>query len=123
MNLDNLIEGLRTHGEAQRGTDAGGLMQWAMLHISSTRDANETARSYINELETERGEMFNALLTALEHTDAARETLRDAIANVRASDNVIEQRDGTSFRNIMATMYGLDPIGAPLKTKKRKVAA
>ena len=33
--MSELTEALRTHGQQHRGTDLGGLLQWAALHIES----------------------------------------------------------------------------------------
>lgn len=40
----DLITALQTHGQLHKGTDLGGLLQWAILHIQSQAEAIEELR-------------------------------------------------------------------------------
>lgn len=40
----DLIAALQTHGEVHKGTDLGGLLQWAILHIQNQAEAIEELR-------------------------------------------------------------------------------
>ena len=40
----DLITSLQTHGEAHKGADLGGVLQWAILHIQSQAEAIEELR-------------------------------------------------------------------------------
>ena len=40
MSTD-LIAALQTHGDVDKGTDLGGVLQWAILHIQSQAEAIE----------------------------------------------------------------------------------
>lgn len=40
----DLIAALQTHGEVHKGTDLGGVLQWAILHIQSQAEAIEELR-------------------------------------------------------------------------------
>ena len=40
----DLITALQTHGQQHKGTDLGGLLQWAILHIQSQNEAIEELR-------------------------------------------------------------------------------
>ena len=42
--MSDLTEALRTHGQQHRGTDLGGLLQWAALHIESQDEIIAMAR-------------------------------------------------------------------------------
>ena len=41
----DLITALQTHGEVHKGTDLGGVLQWAILHIQSQAEAIEELRA------------------------------------------------------------------------------
>ena len=48
----DLIAALQTHGEVHKGTDLGGVLQWAILHIQyiqSQAEAIEELRAYFEE--------------------------------------------------------------------------
>jgi hypothetical protein len=51
-NTSQLVQELEKHGLANRGTDLGGLLQWAMLHIQSQDEA--LAELYADESARER---------------------------------------------------------------------
>ena len=51
MSAD-LIAALQTHGQLHKGTDLGGVLQWAILHIQyiqSQAEAIEELRAYFEE--------------------------------------------------------------------------
>ena len=50
----DLITALQTHGELHKGTDLGGLLQWAILHIQSQAEAIEELRADFEEEHNER---------------------------------------------------------------------
>lgn len=40
----DLITALQTHGQLHKGTDLGGVLQWAILHIQNQAEAIEELR-------------------------------------------------------------------------------
>ena len=52
--MQNLIEELRSHGVQHKGTDLGGLLQWAALHIESQDEALAEVREEFDAQERER---------------------------------------------------------------------
>lgn len=73
--MSELTEALRTHGRQHRGTDLGGLLQWAALHIESQDDALSETREELTEEENERIRLEGAL-------HAARVAIESALAVV-----------------------------------------
>lgn len=50
----DLIAALQTHGQMHKGTDLGGVLQWAILHIQSQAEAIEELRADFEEEHDER---------------------------------------------------------------------
>lgn len=50
----DLITALQTHGHLHKGTDLGGVLQWAILHIQSQAEAIEELRADFEEEHDER---------------------------------------------------------------------
>ena len=62
--MSELTEKLRKAGERHKGTDLGGLLQWAALHIESQDEALAEARESHEEEGRERLRLEGALHTA-----------------------------------------------------------
>ena len=69
--MSDLTEALRTHGQKHRGTDLGGLLQWAALHIESQDEALAELREEHAREERERMGLEGALGVAKEAIEAA----------------------------------------------------
>ena len=63
--MSELTEALRTHGQQHRGTDLGGLLQWAALHIESQEEALAELREEHAREERERMGLEGALGAAV----------------------------------------------------------
>lgn len=66
-----LTDALRTHGQQHKGTDLGGLLQWAALHVESQDDALAEAREELAREECQRLGLEAALHRAREAVEAA----------------------------------------------------
>lgn len=75
--MSELTEKLRSAGELQKGTDVGGLLQWAALHIESQDEALAEVRESHEEEERERLRLERALHTA-------KTIMEDALAAIAA---------------------------------------
>jgi hypothetical protein len=62
--MSELIDRLKLAGEQHKGTDFGGLLQWAALHIESQDDALAEARGELEEEQAERIRMEQAIYVA-----------------------------------------------------------
>ena len=69
--MSDLTEALRTHGQKHRGTDLGGLLQWAALHIESQDEALAELREEHAREERERMGLEGTLGVAKEAIEAA----------------------------------------------------
>lgn len=69
--MSDLTDALRTHGQKHRGTDLGGLLQWAALHIESQDEALAELREEHAREERERMGLEGALGVAKEAIEAA----------------------------------------------------
>lgn len=67
----DLITALQTHGHQHKGTDLGGLLQWAALHIQSQDEAIEELRDDFAEEHEERLRFERAAHDAKAAIDAA----------------------------------------------------
>ena len=67
----DLITALQTHGQQHKGTDLGGLLQWAVLHIQSQDEAIEELRADFEEEHNERLRFEKAAHDAKAAIDAA----------------------------------------------------
>ena len=115
--MESLKTKLEQFGLANKGTDLGAVLQWAMLHIQSQDEALETANQECDTARTERDHLLKTLEKAREAHRLMDEALR--------TDFLIQTyqtcaADRTSHINLM-TAIG-DP--AYVKTRKpKKVAA
>lgn len=67
----DLIAALQTHGQMHKGTDLGGVLQWAILHIQSQAEAIEELRADFEEEHDERLRFEKAAHNAKAAIDAA----------------------------------------------------
>ena len=59
--MSTLTEAIRKHGEAAKGTDLGGVLQWAALHIEAQDEALAELRAEHAAEEAERLRLESAL--------------------------------------------------------------
>lgn len=67
----DLIAAIQTHGQMHKGTDLGGVLQWAILHIQSQAEAIEELRADFEEEHNERLRFEKAAHDAKAAIDAA----------------------------------------------------
>ena len=75
----DLITALQTHGQQHKGTDLGGLLQWAVLHIQSQADAIEELRDDFEEEHNERLRFEKAAHDAKAAIDAALAAINETM--------------------------------------------
>ena len=75
----DLITALQTHGQLHKGTDLGGLLQWAILHIQSQAEAIEELRADFEEEHNERLSFEKAAHSAKAAIDAALAAITEAM--------------------------------------------
>ena len=92
-----LITALQTHGQLHKGTDLGGVLQWAILHIQNQAEAIEELRADFEEEHNERLRFEEAAHSAKAAIDAALA----AIAEAMPAQLLDFARDNTSFVNLM----------------------
>lgn len=95
-----LITQLRQHGEAAKGTDLGGVLQWALLHIESQDEALAELRE---ELENEERARLS-LEVAQHHARQAIETALQAV-NQQFCPPIELARDTAPHINLMGGHY------------------
>lgn len=95
--MKNIIKQLKAAGEQHKGSDLGGLLQWAALHIASQNDALSELREGFASEEAERLRLEAAL-------QAAKAAAEAALAAINAGLFVPVQlsRDYTGHINLMA---------------------
>lgn len=93
----DLITALQTHGQLHKGTDLGGVLQWAILHIQSQAEAIEELRADFEEEHDERLRFEKSAHSAKAAIDAALA----AIAEAMPAQPLDFARDNTSFINLM----------------------
>ena len=95
--MSELTDSLHTHGQQNRGTDLGGLLQWAALHI----DAQDEALAELREEHARQESVRMGLEAAL---GAAKEAIEAALAAVnRPMCQPVElARDMAGHINLMA---------------------
>ncbi len=79
----DLITALQTHGELHKGTDLGGVLQWAILHIQSQAEAIEELRADFEEEHDERLRFEKSAHSAKAAIDAALAAIADAMLVAR----------------------------------------
>lgn len=93
----DLITALQTHGQLHKGTDLGGVLQWAILHIQSQAEAIEELRADFEEEHNERLSFEKAAHSAKAAIDAALSAITEAMP-AQPLDFAI---DHTSHINLM----------------------
>ena len=94
----DLISALQTHGQLHKGTDLGGVLQWAILHIQSQAEAIEELRADFEEEHNERLRFEKAAHSAKAAIDAALA----AIAEAMPAQPLDFARDLAGHINLMA---------------------
>ena len=74
--MSTLTEAIRKHGEAAKGTDLGGVLQWAALHIEAQEEALAELRAEHAAEEAERLRLESALHEAGQAIEAAMAAIR-----------------------------------------------
>lgn len=74
-----LTDKLRALAEAQKGTDLGGLLQWAAMHIESLEETLDDARQFWAEEEAERIRLERTLHEAKLQIEGVIELLSKSI--------------------------------------------
>lgn len=69
--MSELVTRLQAEGQQHRGTDLGGLLQWAALHIESQDEALADLRQELADEERERLRLENAFRAAKLSVEAA----------------------------------------------------
>lgn len=95
--MKNIIKQLKAAGEQHKGSDLGGLLQWAALHIDSQNEALSELREGFASEEAERLRLEAALQAAKEAAEAAL-----AAINAGLFVPVELSRDYTGHINLMA---------------------
>ena len=95
--MSNLVIRLRTAGQQHSGTNLGGLLQWAALHIEMQNEALADIRQEHADEEKERLRLDNALNAAKTAIEAAL-----AIVNAAMFAQVEIGRDMAPHINLMA---------------------
>lgn len=93
----DLITALQTHGQLHKGTDLGGVLQWAILHIQNQAEAIEELLDDFEEEHEERLRFEKAAHDAKAAIDAAL----DQINETMPAQPLDFARDNTSFINLM----------------------
>jgi hypothetical protein len=93
----DLITALQTHGHLHKGTDLGGVLQWAILHIQNQAEAIEELRADFEEEHDERLRFEKAAHDAKAAIDAALAAITEAMP----AQPLDFARDNTSFINLM----------------------
>jgi hypothetical protein len=93
----DLIAALQTHGQMHKGTDLGGVLQWAILHIQNQAEAIEELRADFEEEHDERLRFEKAAHDAKAAIDAALAAITEAMP----AQPLDFARDNTSFINLM----------------------
>lgn len=93
----DLIAALQTHGQMHKGTDLGGVLQWAILHIQSQAEAIEELRADFEEEHDERLRFEKAAHNA----KAAIYAALSAITEVMPAQPLDFATDHTSHINLM----------------------
>jgi hypothetical protein len=113
--MSELVERLTSAAAGYKGTDLGGLLQWAATHIQSQDEALAETRDELAAEHSERIRMEQAIHSAKMQLTS----LVDALAYSRPV-NIELTKDHAPHINIMA-YNGIDPYAK--KSRKRKEAA
>lgn len=97
--MSDLTKRLATAAMQHRGTDLGGLLQWAGLHIASQDEALAEVREQFDQLERSYKELHDGINAAADAVDAAAKSLQ-AARPVDITD--LFARDYSGHINLMA---------------------
>lgn len=96
--MSELTEALMKAADVHKGTDLGGLLQWASLHIKEQDDALVEVRRELEDEQHERLRLENAVKTAAVQMEAALHAVRNSLpVNI---DHI--GRDMSGHINLMA---------------------
>ena len=112
----DLITALQTHGEVHKGTDLGGVLQWAILHIQyiqSQAEAIEELRADFEEEHNERLRFEESAHSAKAAIDAALA----AIAEAMPAQPLDFASDHTSHINLMGGIGDPDYMKGQLSSR------
>ncbi len=83
--MSELTDSLRAHGQRHMGTDLGGLLQWAALHIDAQDEALAELREEYAREESDRMGLEGTLGAAKEAIEAAAHSPTPAASAAQAS--------------------------------------
>lgn len=109
----DLITALQTHGQMHKGTDLGGVLQWAILHIQSQAEAIEELRADFEEEHNERLRFEKAAHSAKAAIDAALAAITDAMP----AEPLDFATDHTSHINLMGGLGDPDYMKGQLSCR------
>ena len=109
----DLITALQTHGQLHKGTDLGGVLQWAILHIQSQAEAIEELRADLEEEHNERLRFEKAAHSAKAAIDAALAAITEAMP----AQPLDFARDHTSHINLMGGIGDPDYMKGSLSSR------
>ena len=109
----DLITVLQTHGQLHKGTDLGGVLQWAILHIQSQAEAIEELRADFEEEHNERLSFEKAAHSAKAAIDAALAAITEAMP----AQPLDFATDHTSHINLMGGMGDPDYMKGTLSCR------
>ena len=109
----DLITALQTYGQQHKGTDLGGVLQWAILHIQSQNEAIEELRADFEEEHNERLRFEKAAHDAKAAIDAAL----DQINETMPAPPLDFATDHTSHINLMGGMGDPDYMKGQLSCR------
>ena len=112
MSAD-LITALQTHGEVHKGTDLGGVLQWAILHIQSQAEAIEELLDDFEEEHEERLRFEKSAHSAKAAIDAALAAITEAMP----APPLDFATDHTSHINLMGGMGDPDYMKGSLSSR------
>lgn len=110
--MNDLITQLTAAGQQHKGTDLGGLLQWAVLHINDQAEALTATQA---ELEDEQNERLR-LERALHNGAQAITTVLDGLKAAQPVQITLA-RDHAPHINIMAH-HGVAPYARRMRGKK-----
>ena len=109
----DLIAALQTHGQQHKGTDLGGLLQWAALHIQSQAEAIEELLDDFEEEHEERLRFEKAAHDAKAAIDAALAAITEAMP----AEPLDFATDHTSHINLMGGLGDPDYMKGQLSCR------
>lgn len=108
--MSELIEKLQKAGHEHKGTDLGGLLQWAALHIQSQDESLVELR---DELEAESNERMRLERVVFD----ARQQAEVLSAALRQTPGIQLAKDNAPHINVMAH-HGVEPYAKKKRSKK-----